>query len=124
MLTAESRFNGKFGDAASGKTFDSVNPATGAVLTAVVECNEEVINRAVAAGRTAFEDGRCSSMVPGDLVLVKSALGCGRCRDAMELPAGYGHVESCRRFGRRQLGGLETSGAVTPVRRASGGTGD
>ncbi|CUH52081.1 aldehyde dehydrogenase [Shimia marina] len=58
--------NGKFVDAASGKTFDSINPATGGVLTAVAECDEEDINRAVAAGRTAFEGGRWSRMAPGD----------------------------------------------------------
>ncbi len=58
--------NGKFVDAASGKTFDSINPATGAVLTPVAECDEEDINRAVAAGRAAFEDGRWSRMAPGD----------------------------------------------------------
>ena len=58
--------DGKFVDAASGKTFDSINPATGNVLTAVAECDEEDINRAVAAGRAAFEDGRWSGMAPGD----------------------------------------------------------
>ncbi|WP_282170385.1 aldehyde dehydrogenase [Ruegeria atlantica] len=58
--------DGKFVDATSGKTFDSINPATGAVLTQVAECDEEDINRAVAAGRAAFEDGRWSRMAPGD----------------------------------------------------------
>ncbi|MEW2919620.1 aldehyde dehydrogenase [Ruegeria sp. ANG10] len=58
--------NGKFTDAASGKTFDSINPATGAVLTRVAECDEEDVNGAVAAGRAAFEDGRWSRMAPGD----------------------------------------------------------
>ncbi|WP_170548861.1 aldehyde dehydrogenase [Ruegeria atlantica] len=58
--------DGKFTDAASGKTFDSINPATGGVLTPVAECDEEDVNRAVAAGRVAFEDGRWSRMAPGD----------------------------------------------------------
>lgn len=58
--------DGKFVDAASGKTFDSINPATGAVLTAVAEGDAEDINRAVAAGRAAFDDGRWSRMAPGD----------------------------------------------------------
>jgi len=67
--------DGKFVDAASGKTFDSINPATGAVLTQVAECDEEDVNRAVAAGRRAFEDGRWSRMAPGDrkAVLLKLA---------------------------------------------------
>lgn len=58
--------DGRFADAASGKTFASVNPATGEVLAQVAECDEADVNRAVAAGRRAFEDGRWSRMVPGD----------------------------------------------------------
>ncbi|MEW2911284.1 aldehyde dehydrogenase [Leisingera sp. JC11] len=58
--------DGKFTDAASGKTFASVNPATGEVLAHVAECGEEDVNRAVAAGRRAFEDGRWSRKAPGD----------------------------------------------------------
>ncbi|NVO58478.1 aldehyde dehydrogenase [Rhodobacteraceae bacterium B1Z28] len=58
--------DGKFVDAASGKTFDCINPATGEVLAQVAECDEEDVNRAVAAGRAAFEDGRWSRMAPGD----------------------------------------------------------
>ncbi|WP_371224887.1 aldehyde dehydrogenase [Roseovarius sp. 2305UL8-3] len=67
--------DGKFVDAASGKTFDSINPATGEVLTAVAECDVEDVNRAVAAGRAAFEDGRWSRMPPGDrkAILLKLA---------------------------------------------------
>jgi len=66
------RFRGKafigggFADAVAGKTFDSVNPATGAVLTQVAACEEEDIDRAVAVAREAFEDGRWSRMAPGD----------------------------------------------------------
>lgn len=58
--------DGKFIDAASGRTFDSINPANGAVLTSVAECDEEDINRAVAAARRAFEAGHWSRMAPGD----------------------------------------------------------
>ncbi|UWQ52098.1 aldehyde dehydrogenase (plasmid) [Leisingera caerulea] len=58
--------DGAFTDAASGKTFASVNPATGEVLTQVAECDAADVNRAVAAGRRAFEDGRWSRMAPGD----------------------------------------------------------
>jgi gamma-glutamyl-gamma-aminobutyraldehyde dehydrogenase len=62
--------DGKFVDAVSGKTFDSINPATGAVLTAVAECDAVDIDRAVAAARRAFEDGRWSRMAPGDRKVV------------------------------------------------------
>ncbi|UWQ60830.1 aldehyde dehydrogenase (plasmid) [Leisingera caerulea] len=67
--------DGTFTDAASGKTFASVNPATGEVLAQVAECDAEDVNRAVAAGRRAFEDGRWSRMAPGDrkAVLLKLA---------------------------------------------------
>jgi gamma-glutamyl-gamma-aminobutyraldehyde dehydrogenase len=67
--------DGKFVDAASGKTFDSINPATGAVLAQIAECDAEDVDRAVVAGRRAFEDGRWSRMAPGDrkAVLLKLA---------------------------------------------------
>lgn len=67
--------NGKFVDAQSGKSFDSINPATGAVLAQVAECDEADVNAAVAAGRAAFEDGRWSRMAPGDrkAILLKLA---------------------------------------------------
>jgi aldehyde dehydrogenase (NAD+) len=42
-------------DSASGKTFDSINPATGEVLATMAEGDAEDINRAVAAARRAFE---------------------------------------------------------------------
>src|SRR5438270_9875619 len=38
------------------KKFDTINPATGEVLTQVVEASPEAVDRAVAAARTAFED--------------------------------------------------------------------
>ncbi|HLS19034.1 MAG TPA: aldehyde dehydrogenase family protein, partial [Paracoccaceae bacterium] len=56
--------DGKFVDAASGKTFDSINPATGEVLTSVAEGDAADIDRAVAAARRAFDDGRWSRMAP------------------------------------------------------------
>ncbi|MES0811740.1 aldehyde dehydrogenase [Roseibium sp. SCPC15] len=67
--------DGKFVDAQSGKTFDSINPATGGVLTTVAECDAADVDLAVAAGRRAFEDGRWSRMAPGDrkTILLKLA---------------------------------------------------
>ena len=65
-LRGKAFIDGKFVASASGKTFDSINPATGAVLTAVAECDAEDIDRAVAAGRRAFEAGHWSRMAPGD----------------------------------------------------------
>jgi aldehyde dehydrogenase (NAD+) len=47
--------DGKWVAAASGKTFESRNPATGELLATVAEGDAEDINRAVAAARKAFE---------------------------------------------------------------------
>ena len=67
--------DGKFVDAVSDKTFDSINPANGQVLAQVAECDAADVDLAVAAGRRAFEDGRWSRMAPGDrkAVLLKLA---------------------------------------------------
>jgi phenylacetaldehyde dehydrogenase len=54
--------NGKFVDAASGKTFPTFNPATGEVLANVAEGDREDINRAVKAARAAFDTGAWSKM--------------------------------------------------------------
>ncbi len=47
--------DGRWVEAASGKTFDSINPSTGEVLAAVAEGDSEDIDRAVEAARRAFE---------------------------------------------------------------------
>src|SRR6202047_4193449 len=47
--------DGKWVDAASGKRFETLNPATGELLAPVAEGDAEDISRAVAAARRAFE---------------------------------------------------------------------
>ncbi len=47
--------NGKWVDAADGKTFDTINPSTGDVLAQVAEGDKADVDRAVSAARTAFE---------------------------------------------------------------------
>jgi phenylacetaldehyde dehydrogenase len=49
--------DGRWVEAASGKTFPSFDPSTGEVLAQVAEGGWEDINRAVKAARTAFEAG-------------------------------------------------------------------
>src|ERR1700720_4058072 len=49
--------NGRWVNAASGKTFPTYNPATGEVLAQVAEGDREDINRAVKAARNAFDNG-------------------------------------------------------------------
>jgi len=54
--------NGKWENAVSGKTFESLNPATGEVLATVSEAGKEDVDAAVTAARKAFEEGAWSKM--------------------------------------------------------------
>ena len=58
--------DGQWTAAASGKTFDTPNPATGDTLARIAEGDAEDINRAVRAARRAFEDGPWSRMTPSE----------------------------------------------------------
>ena len=58
--------NGQWSDAASGKTFETPNPATGETLAHIAEGDAEDIDRAVRAARRAFEDGPWSRMTPSE----------------------------------------------------------
>ena len=58
--------NGQWVDAASGKTFETPNPATGETLARVAEGDAEDINRAVRAARAAFDSGPWSRMTPSE----------------------------------------------------------
>ncbi|MGH9497686.1 MAG: aldehyde dehydrogenase family protein [Terriglobales bacterium] len=57
---------GKWVEAASGKTFETRNPATGEVLARVAEGDREDIDRAVKAARRAFEEGPWPEMLPAE----------------------------------------------------------
>ena len=56
--------DGRYVDAASGKSFDDVSPVDGRVLAKVAACDSEDIDRAVAAARRSFESGSWSRMAP------------------------------------------------------------
>jgi len=58
--------NGQWVDAASGKTFETPNPATGETLARVAEGDAEDVNRAVRAARAAFDSGPWSRMTPSE----------------------------------------------------------
>ncbi len=58
--------DGEWTEAASGKTFETPNPATGETLAHVAEGDAEDINRAVHAARRAFESGPWGRMTPSD----------------------------------------------------------
>ncbi len=56
--------NGERVTAISGKTFDCISPVDGRTLTAVACCGAADIDSAVAAARTAFDDGRWRGLAP------------------------------------------------------------
>src|SRR5438552_53574 len=56
--------DGKWVEAASGKTFETINPASGQVLARVAEGDKEDVDRAVRAARRAFDDGKWARMNP------------------------------------------------------------
>ena len=58
--------NGQWTDAASGKTFETPNPATGDTLARVAEGDAEDIDRAVRAARSAFDDGPWGRLTPSE----------------------------------------------------------
>ena len=57
---------GEWMDAASGKTFEVMNPATGEVIAHVAEGDKQDVDRAVKAARKAFESGPWSRMTPSE----------------------------------------------------------
>jgi phenylacetaldehyde dehydrogenase len=58
--------DGQLVDAKSGKTFETLNPATGETLATVAEGGAVDIDRAVRAARRAFDDGPWSRMTPSE----------------------------------------------------------
>jgi phenylacetaldehyde dehydrogenase len=58
--------NGQWVDSASGKTFETPNPATGETLASIAEGDAEDIDRAVRAARAAFDTGPWSRMTPSE----------------------------------------------------------
>jgi len=58
--------DGAYRPAATGQTFDTVNPATGDVLARVAACGPDDVDFAVEKARDAFEDGRWSCLHPSD----------------------------------------------------------
>ena len=57
---------GKWTEAASGRTFATINPATGATLAVLAEADEHDAEAAVSAARKAFESGPWPEMSASD----------------------------------------------------------
>lgn len=66
QLPTNAFIDGAFRPANSGKTFKSINPATGETLAEIAACDGSDVNDAVAKAKQAFDDGRWRLQSPGD----------------------------------------------------------
>ena len=66
IRTYKMLIDGDWVGASDGKTFDSINPATGQVWSRVPEATAEDVNRAVEAAHRAFTEGPWAKMVPSE----------------------------------------------------------
>ncbi|HET7639187.1 MAG TPA: aldehyde dehydrogenase family protein, partial [Ktedonobacteraceae bacterium] len=57
--------NGELVSSSSGKMANDIGPATGETIAQVPESSVEDVNRAVAAAREAYDDGRWSGLTHG-----------------------------------------------------------
>ncbi|MEM6824607.1 MAG: aldehyde dehydrogenase [Pseudomonadota bacterium] len=85
ILPTGAFIDGRFRQSASGKTFESVNPATGETLAEVAACGAEDVDLAVEKAREAFEDGRWSKCHPTERKDVLIRLAKLMTRNAREL---------------------------------------
>src|SRR5205823_4891591 len=69
------QIGGRWADAADGKTFETVDPATGEVLARVAEAGAEDIDRAVAAARKSFDRGTWRDLPPAERAKVLWKIG-------------------------------------------------
>jgi len=58
--------NGKFKKSKAGKFMESINPATGSVLTNISACDESDVNYAVEVSRKAFNSGKWANKHPSE----------------------------------------------------------
>lgn len=65
-LTGKSLIDGKLVDAVSGKTFETINPANGRLLTEVAALDVDDVDAAVHSARKAFESGVWSLRAPAE----------------------------------------------------------
>ncbi|MEQ9692952.1 aldehyde dehydrogenase [Shimia sp. SDUM112013] len=77
--------DGGYRPAASGRTFKTVNPATGETLAEIAACDSQDVDFAVTKAREAFEDGRWSKLHPSDRKDILIRFAKLLTRDAREL---------------------------------------
>lgn len=66
VVPTQAFINGKFVSAKSGKTMDTINPATGEKIASIASCGREDVDLAVAAARKSFDSGVWSKMHPSE----------------------------------------------------------
>ena len=93
---------GAFVDARSGRTFESRNPATGALLAHVAQGDAQDIDLAVRSARAAFDEGPWTTMKPFDRQRILS-----RFADLVELHHG-------------EIARLDTLDMGSPLQRTTG----
>ncbi len=82
---AMSFIDGAFRPSSSGKTYETVNPASGKVIAHVADCNSDDVDFAVEKARESFEDGRWCKLHPTDRKEVLIKLGKLIKRNSREL---------------------------------------
>ena len=85
VIPSKLLIDGKFVDAASGKTFDTVNPANEEVTAKVAEAGVEDVERAVKAARKAFDEGPWPKMAPAERGKVLKRIAEGMRKNLAEL---------------------------------------
>lgn len=65
-VPTQSYIDGRYCDAVSGQTYETVNPATGQVIAQVSACGSEDVDKAVAAARRAFDEGTWNALHPAE----------------------------------------------------------
>ena len=75
QVPTQSFIDGRFCDSSTGKTYATVNPATGEEIAQVAACEAEDVDKAVAAARRAFDSGEWSQRHPAERKEVLKAFG-------------------------------------------------
>ncbi|MYM61809.1 aldehyde dehydrogenase [Pseudomaricurvus sp. HS19] len=74
QLHSQAFIDGKFVDACTGETYDTINPATGELLVKTAACSPADVDTAVAAARRSFNSGVWSEAAPRERKAVMQKL--------------------------------------------------
>ena len=77
--------NGEFVPAEDGKEFPTIDPSTGETIAMVAQAGKEDADKAIAAARAAFDDGRWSGLSPAKRAAIMNAVAKGLKERAGEL---------------------------------------